>query len=130
MDNLKAKAANKKTKANTGKGPPFNNTGSCAKLMVPVMPYTNEIPNNNIPDEKADDKINFMAASEDCFLSRSKLAIAATGMVASSNDKKNMSRLPLEIRKNIPSRADNINIKNSGKCSVFFNQSANNNEIR
>src|SRR5258706_8535752 len=104
--------------------------GNSVKLMVPVAPYINEIPNNKIPEEKADDKIIFIDASEDIFFSRSKLAIAATGRVESSSDKKNMSRLPLEIIKNIPSTADSISIKNSGICSLFFNQSANNNEIR
>ena len=130
MDNLNAKAANKKTKAKICRGVPFKKVGSWAKLIVPVVPYTIEIPNNKMPDEKADDKINFIAASEDRFLSRSKLAIAATGIVASSSDKKNISRLPLEIIKNIPSRAESISIKNSGKCSDLFNQSENNKEIR
>ena len=55
--------------------------------MVPVAPYISEIPNNKIPEENAEDNIIFMAPSEDRFLCRSKLAMAATGMVASSNDK-------------------------------------------
>src|SRR6266516_2427129 len=98
--------------------------------MVPVAPYINEIPNNKIPDEKADDKIIFIAASEDIFLSRSKLANAATGIVASSRDKKKIRRLPLEIRKNMPNNAESMSIKNSDKCWLFFNQSAHNKEIR
>src|SRR6266516_4001531 len=103
--------------------------GISAKLIVPVAPYINEIPNNIMPEEKADDKIIFMDASEDIFFSRSKLAIAATGSVESSSDKKNMSRLPLEIIKNIPNTADSMSIKNSGICSLFFNHPANNKEI-
>src|SRR5687767_897039 len=89
-----------------------------------------EMPNNKIPEEKADDRINFIAPSDERFLSRSKLAMAATGMLASSSDKKNISRLPLEIIKNMPSRADSISIKNSERCGVFFNQSAHSREIR
>ena len=83
-----------------------------------------------MPEEKADDKIIFIPASEERLLSRSKLAMAATGIVASSKAKKNINRLPLEIKKNIPSCADNISIKNSGMCSDFLNQSANNKEMR
>ena len=48
---------------------------------VPVVPYKKEIPNNNIPEEKADDKINFIAASDDFRLVKSKLAAAAKGIV-------------------------------------------------
>ena len=130
MDNLKAKAENKKTSASICNGLPSRCNGISAKLMVPVAPYINEMPNSKIPEEKADDKIIFIAASEDLFLSRSKLAKAATGMVASSSAKKNISRFPLEIRKNIPSNAESISIKNSGMCSDFLNQSANNKEMR
>ena len=130
MDNLKAKAANKNTKASICKGLPLIMAGISAKLMVPVAPYISEIPNNKIPEEKADERINFMDASEDIFFCRSKFAIAATGIVESSRAKKNMSRLPLEIIKNMPSTDDNISIKNSGMFSLFFNQSENNNEIR
>src|SRR5688572_6099264 len=83
-----------------------------------------------MPDEKAEDSIIFIAPSDERFFSRSKLAMAATGILASSSDKKNISRLPLEIIKNIPSRAESISMKNSGRCGVFFNQSAHNNEIR
>ena len=93
-------------------------------------PYIKEIPNSKIPEEKADDRIIFMDASEDILFSRSKFAIAATGRVASSSDKKNMSRLPLEIIKNMPNSADSISIKNSGICSFLFSQSANNKDIR
>ena len=71
-----------------------------------------------------------MAASEDVFLSTSKLARAAIGIVASSRDKKNIKRFPLEIIKNIPSKAERIKMKNSDKCSLFFNQSENSKEIR
>ena len=38
-------------------------------------------------DEKADEIINFIAASEDCLLCKSKLASAANGMVDNSNPK-------------------------------------------
>src|SRR5688572_9106036 len=130
MDNLKANAENRNTNASTCNGLPLSCAGISAKLIVPVDPYTSEIPNNKIPDEKADVSIIFIAASEDLFLSRSKLAMAATGIVDSSNAKKNISRFPLEIRKNIPSNADNMSIKNSGICPLFLNQSANNKEIR
>src|SRR5437868_7835484 len=88
------------------------------------------MPNNKMPEENADDSIIFIAASDEIFFSRSKLAIAATGIVDNSNDKKNINRLPLEIIKNIPNNADNINMENSGMCSLFFNQSAHNNEMR
>ena len=130
MDNLNAKAVNKNINANSCNGLPFNNAGNSVKLMVPVAPYISEIPNNNIPEEKADDKIIFIAASDDIFFSRSKFAMAATGMVASSSDKKNIKKLPLDIKKFMPSKADSIKIKYSGKCSVFLNQSANNKEMR
>src|SRR5258705_11436897 len=121
MDNLKAKAENKNTNAKICNGLPLRWSGSSAKLMVPVAPYINEIPNSKMPEENAEDKIIFIAASEDIFLSRSKLAMAATGMVASSSAKKNISKLPLEMRKNIPSNAESINIKNSGMCSDLLN---------
>src|SRR5664279_492258 len=130
MDNLNAKAANKKIKASICKGLPSSAAGISAKLIVPVAPYINEIPNNKMPEEKADDRIIFMDASEEILLSRSKLAIAATGIVDNSSDKKKRSRLPLEIIKNIPNNADSISIKNSGMCSLFFSQSANNRDIR
>ena len=45
------------------------------------------MPNNKTPEDNADDKIIFIDASEDIFLCKSKLASAATGMVASSSDK-------------------------------------------
>ncbi len=87
MESLKANAVNKNTKAKTCKGDPSSKPGSSLKLTVPVAPYNKEIPNNKIPEEKAEDKIIFMAPSEERFLSKSKLAIAATGIVASSNDR-------------------------------------------
>ena len=52
---------------------------------VPVVPYMSDIPNNNNPDEKAEEIISFIAASDEAFLRRSKLAIAANGMVDSSS---------------------------------------------
>ena len=87
MDNLNAKAENRNTNAIICKGLPVSNAGNSLKFMVPVAPYINEIPNNKIPDEKAEDKIIFMAPSEAIFFCKSKLAIAATGMLASSNAK-------------------------------------------
>ena len=45
------------------------------------------MPNNKTPEDKAEDKIIFIEASEDIFLSKSKFAIAATGIVANSSDK-------------------------------------------
>jgi len=120
---------NKNTIASICNGLPLSNPVISEKVMAPVAQYINEIPNNNMPDEKADESIIFIAASEEIFLSKSKLAIAATGMVANSRDKKNIKKFPLDISKSSPSRADNIKIKNSGKCSVFLNQSVNNKEI-
>ena len=52
-----------------------------SKLSVPVVPYINDIPINKIPEEKAEDKINFIAASDDFLLAKSKLAAAASGIV-------------------------------------------------
>ena len=57
---------------------------SSAKFNVPVAPYNMEIPNSNKPDEKAEDIMNFMAASDERLLSKSKLAIAANGMLDNS----------------------------------------------
>ena len=37
--------------------PVSNCTGNSVKLIVPQAPYINEIPNNNIPEENAEDKI-------------------------------------------------------------------------
>src|SRR5258708_2844276 len=75
-----------------------------------------------MPEENAEERIIFIAASDEGFLSRSKLAIAAIGMVDNSSDRKNINRLPLEIIRNIPNNADNIRIRNSGMCSLFFSQ--------
>ena len=44
-----------------------------------------EIPKSNIPEEKADDKISFIADSDDFCFSKSKLASAANGIVESSS---------------------------------------------
>jgi hypothetical protein len=55
------------------------------KIQRPVLPYNIEIPNNNNPDEKADEMIILNAASDDRFFSRSKFASAANGIVESSN---------------------------------------------
>src|SRR6476646_10087341 len=82
IDILNAKAVNKNTIARICNGLPLSNPVISEKLMVPVAPYINEIPNNNIPEENAEERIIFIAASEDIFLSKSKLAMAATGMVA------------------------------------------------
>ena len=73
--------------ARISNGVPCNFVGRSAKLIVPVAPYNNEMPNNNMPEENAEDKIIFIAPSEDLFLLRSKFAIAATGILASSSDK-------------------------------------------
>ena len=40
-----------------------------------------------MPDEKAEESINLMAPSEALFFAKSKLAIAAIGIVANSKDK-------------------------------------------
>ncbi len=45
------------------------------------------MPNSNNPEEKADEIINFIAASDDLRFSKSKLQIAARGMVDNSNPK-------------------------------------------
>ena len=58
-----------------------------SKLSVPVVPYKKEIPINKIPEEKAEDNINFIAASDDFLLAKSKLAAAASGMVDISRPK-------------------------------------------
>ena len=64
-----------------------SNAGKALKLMLPVAPYTSEIPNNKMPDENAEVRIIFTAASEETLFCKSKLAIAATGMEASSSDR-------------------------------------------
>jgi hypothetical protein len=86
-DNLNANAVKRKTNANICKGELSRNAGNSEKLIVPVAPYNKEMPNNKMPDENADERIIFMAPSEDCFFSRSKFTMAATGIVASSSDK-------------------------------------------
>ena len=43
------------------------------------------MPNNKIPEENADDMIIFIAASDDCLFSKSKLASAANGIVDTSD---------------------------------------------
>ena len=48
---------------------------------MPVVPYKNEMPINSIAEENAEDKINFMAASEDLRFVKSKFAVAAKGIV-------------------------------------------------
>jgi hypothetical protein len=70
-----------------------------------------------------------MAASDDTFLVRSKFAMAATGMVASSSARKKINRLPLDTRKNIPSNAESMSIKNYDMCPLLLSQFENNNEI-
>ena len=55
--------------------------GNSLKTKVLVVPYINEIPNNNKLEEKAEDMISLKAASEDCLFVKSKLAAAANGMV-------------------------------------------------
>jgi len=87
MDNLNAKPVNNNTNASICNGLPSNCWGKAAKLIVPVAPYISEIPNNKMPEEKADDRIIFIAASEDILLSRSKFANAATGIVANSSER-------------------------------------------
>jgi hypothetical protein len=66
---------------------PSANLGNSAKTIVPVIPYIREIPNNKMPDEKAEERIIFMAASEERFFIKSKLDMAAIGIVANSKDK-------------------------------------------
>jgi hypothetical protein len=82
------------------------------------------MPNNKIPEENVDESIIFIAASDETFLLRSKFAMAAMGIVDSSSARKNISKLPLEIKRNKPNKADNINMKNSGRCSLFLSQPA------
>ena len=130
MESLKANAANRKTKLKVTTGELYNTPGNSAKLTVPVTPYIREIPNKRMPEENADERIIFRAASEDNFFSRSKFDSAAIGIVASSSERKNMSRLPDDTRKNIPSKAESMRMKNSGKCRLLSSQSANNNDIR
>ena len=57
------------------------------KDNVPVVPYKKEMPINNMAEENAEDKINFIAASDDFRLDKSKLAAAAKGMVDISKPK-------------------------------------------
>ena len=58
-----------------------------SKLSVPLVPYKNEIPINKIPEENAEDRINFIAASDDLRFAKSKLAAAANGIVLISSPK-------------------------------------------
>jgi hypothetical protein len=116
MDNLKPKAVNKKIKDKLVNGFTVSFEGRSENERVPVAPYSREIPKSMIPDEKAEERIIFMAASEEIFFSRSKLAMAATGMVDNSRERKKIRKFPLEIIRNIPSRADNIRIRNSVRC--------------
>jgi hypothetical protein len=55
----------KNINANICSGLPFSKAGNTEKSIEPVAPYNNEIPNNKIPEEKADDRIIFIAASEE-----------------------------------------------------------------
>jgi hypothetical protein len=48
------------------------NENNSIKLSVPVLPYNMEMPNNNNPDEKADEMIILNAASDERLFSRSK----------------------------------------------------------
>jgi hypothetical protein len=66
---------------------PLMSVVSSVKLNVPVEPYNNEMPNNNKPEENAEDMIILKAASEDRRLSRSKLHKAANGIVDNSRPK-------------------------------------------
>jgi hypothetical protein len=116
MDSLKAKAVNKKIKDKLVNGFTVSLDGSSENERVPAAPYSSEIPKSMMPDEKAEDRIIFIAASEEIFFSRSKLAIAATGMVDNSRERKKIRKFPLEIMRNIPNRADNIRIRNSVRC--------------
>ena len=53
---------------NTWSGVPEICAGISPKLKVPVVPYNREIPNNNKPDEKAEEMIILNAASDDFFI--------------------------------------------------------------
>ena len=84
---LNAKPEINNINANNCNGLPFKCAVKIEKVKLPVVPYEKEIHNNKMPDEKADDKINFIAASEDLRLVKSKLAPAASGMVDISRPK-------------------------------------------
>ena len=76
-----------KMKANICKGLLNRCSESTDNVKVPVVPYTRDIPNNNNPDEKAEEMMNLNAASLDFLFSRSKLARAANGMLDNSKPK-------------------------------------------
>ena len=84
---LKAKPDINNINANNCKGFPLICAVKIEKVIVPVVPYKKEMPNNKIADENADDKINFIAASDDLRFVKSKFAAAANGMVDISNPK-------------------------------------------
>ena len=70
-DNLKAKPVNAKINANTCSLLAPSNGAISLKFNVPVVPYSNDIPNSKIQDANADDNIIFTADSDDFILCRS-----------------------------------------------------------
>ena len=86
-DILKAKPETNNIKANVCIGVLLKWAVNILKLRVPEVPYKKEIPINKMPEENAEDKINFIAASEDFLLAKLKLAAAASGMVDISTPK-------------------------------------------
>ena len=74
-------------KANICKGLPSKCSESADKVKVPVVPYMRDMPNNNNPDENAEEIMNLKAASLDFLFSRSKLARAANGILDNSKPK-------------------------------------------
>ncbi len=54
-----------KINAKICKGAPFKWVVNILYVNVPEVPYNKEIPNNNNPDENADEMISFIAASDD-----------------------------------------------------------------
>ena len=74
-------------KANSCRVLPSSISEIVLKSSEPVVPYIIEIPNNKIPDEKAEDKIILSAASDEILFSKSKLQSAANGIVESSSPK-------------------------------------------
>ena len=77
---------------------------------MPVVLYIRDIPNNNNPDENAEEMMNLKAASLDFLFSRSKLARAPNGMLDNSKPKKNINKFPAEIIKNMPSNVERRSI--------------------
>jgi hypothetical protein len=107
-DILNVNPDNNRMKANNCMELPFKCCRMISKSREPVAPYISDIPNSNKPEEKADDIMNLKAASDDCLLARSKLAIAAKGIVDNSSPTKKINKFPLEIMKNIPNKVHSM----------------------